>query len=181
MFQIWLAICQLFDGSIPFSFLTVSPFCLFSSTHEQSGPGLRQPDTRPKSLKHHLSLNYSLCHWASPVPLHSLIRELMGHSSCWPGVRSVTPCPCSPRGNENLFFGWSHGWPDKWMDRRLPVGKGSGLVGVCMHVNVCFEAERSAFVICPRCPRVWLVWPVRLSKCSLCPLRHHCSFAWYPH
>lgn len=36
----------------------------------------------------------------------------------------------------------------------LPVGEGSGLVGVCMHENVCFEAKRSAFVMCLRCPRV---------------------------
>lgn len=40
------------------------------------------------------------------------------------------------------------------MDRRLPVGKGSGLVGVCKDVNVCFEAKRSAFVMCLRCPQV---------------------------
>lgn len=28
----------------------------------------------------------------------------------------------------------------------LPVGVGSGLVGVCIHVNVCFEAKRSCVV-----------------------------------
>lgn len=40
------------------------------------------------------------------------------------------------------------------MDGGLPVGRGSGLAGVCVHVNVCFEAERPAVVGCLRCPRV---------------------------
>lgn len=42
------------------------PRSLRSSAHEQSESALRQLDTRPESLKHHLGLNYSLCQRVSP-------------------------------------------------------------------------------------------------------------------
>lgn len=38
----------------------------------------------------------------------------------------------------------------------LPVGVGSGLVGVCIHVSVRSEAKRSVFVMRLRCSQVSL-------------------------
>lgn len=155
---------------------SVSPPTAPSSMHEQLGPSLRQPDTCPESLKHHLSLNYSLCQWASLHPLCSLIKELMSHCSCWPRLKERNAKPLLIKRKWKLVFSWLHGWLERWMNRGLPAGKGSGLVGVCMHVNVCFEAKRSAFVRCLRCPQVWLVWPLILSKCSMCPSKHSCRW-----
>jgi len=78
------------------SFWKCPQFPVFSPPllYRSSEPILRQPDTRPESLTHHLSLNYKLCQWVSPGPLSSLIREVMGHCSCWPGLRERN---CKPR------------------------------------------------------------------------------------
>lgn len=66
---------------------TLSCNCiLYFSTHEHLVSVQRQLDTCLNSLTHHLSSNYSLCHDMSPGPLNSLIREVMGHCSCWPEV-----------------------------------------------------------------------------------------------
>lgn len=57
------------------------------------------------------------------------------------------------------------------MDRGVPVGEGSRLVGVCMHVP-CVLWSRSVFVMCLCCPQVWLVWPVSISSVALPPCRN---------
>lgn len=135
--------------------------------HEQLWPSLRQPDTCPASLKHHLSLNYSLRQWASLLPVRSLIRELMNHRSCWPRIKERnTKRPLPPlltleeMKSRSLLVAWL---AEKMDGQEAACGERKWACRfVCMHVNVCFEAKRSVCAMCIRCPQVWLVWPLIL-------------------
>lgn len=145
--------------------------------HEQLRPGPRQPDTCPASLKHHLSLNYSLSQWASLLPVRSLIRELMSHRSCWPRIKERNAkCPLPPPPlltlEEMKSCSLLVARLAKKMDgQEAACGERKWACRfVCMHVNVCFEAKRSVRAMCVRCPQVWLVWPVILKGAHLVPI-----------
>lgn len=122
--------------------------------HEQLRPGPRQPDTCPASLKHHLSLNYSLSQWASLLPVRSLIRELMSHRSCWPRIKernAKRPPPLPPLLTLEEMKSCSllvARLAEKMDGQGLPVGKGSGLVGLCVCMWMCALKQRGQCVPC---------------------------------
>lgn len=111
--------------------------------------------TRRESLTHHLNLNYSLCLWVSLSPLNFD----QGRCSCWlRGVKAAKPL-LAGRKWKLVCCCWSHGSLERWMVQKAPAGLGSELVGVCIQVNVCFEAKRSELVkrpLCPQASRAWL-------------------------
>lgn len=162
------------------------PHCLLSlclSTHEQSGPTLRQPDTRPESLKHQLSLNYSFCQWASPGPLCSLISELMGHCLCWPEVKERNAKPLVHQEEMKTCFSLVT-WLAGKIDGQKTACRGRKWACRCMYACECVLWSKEVSICHVLCfPQVWFAWPVILSCVHLSNTKAlpPCRSACFPH